>query len=409
MTLLDDFKKAAKEIALDLEMNVEKIQIRHVETSKLGLDYTAHTESAKGFDFHLRTVTENEDPTKGEMRASLTICFKEGVSPYHFHENIDYIKRHSNFLSRWVSWTIFNFRQIHQKVSLETLFHDMVVRVYGTPKYSSPAEEEAELLFHGILATQESKVLIYRFRHIRRGDLYRSFSYAVHVNPKKGMNFWVVFPDNSGLDSGGAYHSYLHFENLIQMIRRKLEVEVRTYDVEYDELDRFLLRRAESFFSIFREDSLDILYRFSQPSKVLEGSEAQYEKFTDRLEAKEYAQALRDLRALVQQAQENVAKLKNLDYSSLSRQNIHNLADFLIRKKQLDGRLLPWFDAFASIANIASHRDFPTKQDMQDFTLRTRILLTFYLGIQLLQELDAIVRPKIEWRTPSIAISLNNQ
>jgi len=275
----------------------------------------------------------------------------------------------------------------------------MVVRVYGIPQYCSTAEEEAELLFHGILATQESKVLIYRFRHLRRGDLYRSFSYAVHVNPKKGMNFWVVFPDNCGLDSGGAYHSYRHFENLIQMIRRKLEVEVRTYDVEYEELDRFLLRRAESFFSILREDSLEMLYRFSQPSKVLEDSEAQYEKFIERLEAKEYAQALRDLRALVQQAQENVAKLKNLDYSGISKPDVNKLASFLIKKKQLDGRLRPWFNAFASIANIASHRDFPTKQDMQDSILRTRILLAFYLGIQLLMELDAVVRPKIEWET----------
>ena len=399
MSLLKAFKKAAKEVAIDLEMDYKKIRFEHAETPRIGLDYTAElSNGVKNFFFLLHTETKNEDPTSGKMKAVLSIGFEEGVGPYFFRENIDYIKRHSNFLSRWSSWAIFNCRQRHQKVNLKSLFHDEIVRIYGVPRYSSTAEEEATLLFHGALATQDSKVLVYKFRHISKGDLYRSFSYAFYVNPKTGTRFWVVFPRNCGLDSGGAYRTYQHFEKLIKMIRQKLDVEIKRYDVEYDELESFLLRNADSFFSIYREDALDFPYRFSRPSKVLEGSEKQYEKFIEGYEEKEYAQAMRDLRALVQQAQENVAKFKNLDYSNISEPNINKLASFLIKRKQLEGRLQPWFGAFASVANIASHKDFPSMKDMQNDIIRKRVLLTFYLGVQLITELDAIVRPKFKLR-----------
>jgi|GEM_PF-5506266 len=58
-----------------------------------------------------------------------------------------------------------------------------------------------------------------------------------------------------------------------------------------------------------------------------------------------------------------------------------------------DGKLCLWFQAFTAIANIASHRNFPTKKEIEDYTLRRRILLTIYLGRQLLEELDDIINP----------------
>ena len=44
--------------------------------------------------------------------------------------------------------------------------------------------------------------------------------------------------------------------------------------------------------------------------------------------------------------------------------------------------------AFSSVANIASHKDFPSKKELDNPRLRERILLTFYLGLHLLDELD---------------------
>lgn len=287
MTLLDDFIKAAKELASDLEMDSEKITVEHFETPRIGLDYTAQLYiKERGFDFQLRTRTEDEDPTQGEMTASLSISFTEEVNPYYFHENIDYIKWHPNFLSRWVSWALFNFRQEHQKADLQSLFHDTIIRVYGVSQYT--AEQEAELLFRGILAAQKRKLFIYKFMHIRRVDLYRSFSYAVRVALGYHSPFWVFFPDTCGIDSGGAMQTYEHFEKLISLARSKLEVEVKRFDIKYEELEGFLLRNAYGFGSIIRDISLQDLYRFSYPRRVLEGTEAEYEKFLQRLYAKEY-------------------------------------------------------------------------------------------------------------------------
>lgn len=247
------------------------------------------------------------------------------------------------------------------------------------------------MLFRGILEAQKRKLFIYKFRHIKEEALYRSFSYAVRVDLECGPPFWIFFPNTCGIDSGGAMHTYIYFERLINLARSKLEVEVKRFDIEYEELESFLLRKAYSFESIIRENNLQDLYRFSSPMTVLEGSEAEYEKFLRRLKAKEYPQALRDLRALVQQAEENAAKKKNIDPSKIAAPNVNKLAMLLINEKQLEGRLYPWFQAFTAIANIASHRNFPTKEELKDHTLRKRILLTIYLGRQLLEELEAVV------------------
>lgn len=390
MTLLDDFIIATKELASDLEMNSEKVTVEHVQTPRIGLDYTAQLYvKERGFDFHLRTETEDEDPTRGEMTASLSISFMEEVNPYYFHENIDYIKGYPNFLSRWVSWALFNFRHKHQKVDLQSIFHDTIIRVYGVPRHT--ARQEAELLFRGILEAQKCKLFIYKFMHIRRGDRYRSFSYAVRVDLEYPAPFWVFFPDTCGIDSGGAMRTYKHFEKLITLARSKLEVEVKRFDVEYEELEGYLLRNSYGFESIIRQNEPEDLFTFSCPPTVLKGAEAEHEKFLKRLNAKEYPQALRDLRALVQQAEENVAKKKNIDSSKITSPNVNKLAAFLVREKQLDGRLYPWFQAFTAIANLASHRNFPTNEELKDHTLRKRILLTIYLGEQLLQELEAVV------------------
>lgn len=385
MGLLEGFKKAAKEIAIDLEMNTRKLEIKYDETPKIGLDYFARlSEIDRMFEFHLSTETDEEDPASGIMKVSLQIYFRKDTPPYWFSENINYMKNHPEFLSRWASWAIYNFRQEHQKINLQSLFYNSLLRVY--------TEEEIDPLFYGILAIQEDNIMIYKFRHIRRDDLYRSFSYAVYVKPKTNEYYWAVFPNVCGVDSGGAYRLYKHFENMIEMIKQKLNVKIEMYNVDYNELKQFLIRQGVTSYPIFREESIDIDYLHSCPLEALKGSEMQYKKFVSRFEEMSYPQALRDLRALVQQALENIARLNNLDYSHIGEPNIKKLASFLIEKKKIEGRLLPWFEAFASIANIASHRDYPNSRDMEKQTLRFRILLTFYLGRQLIAELSATLR-----------------
>jgi hypothetical protein len=61
----------------------------------------------------------------------------------------------------------------------------------------------------------------------------------------------------------------------------------------------------------------------------------------------------------------------------------------------LDGRLLPLFTAFHAVASEASHKDFPSEEQMKDSILVGRVVIIIYLGLQLLEELDSLVYPKI--------------
>jgi len=401
MSLQADLMRAAKQIADDLEINREDIKFDHFE-SKVGFDYDAQLfEGEKGFDFWVGS--ESEGPNQ-KMKASLSVYFQEAVAPYFFQETIDYIVGHSDFLSRWASWAVFKYKQTHEKVALNSIFHDAEIRVYGIPGYCEPAESEADLLFHGVLARQKGKVIIYRFRHVDppEGYLCRSFSYVIWVSPEEGSPFWVAFPDNCGLEGGASHRAYQHFESLIKMLEKRLEIEIKKYDIPYEELDTFLLEKSTGFHSIFRDSEIGSLLHDYGPSRALEKSEEEFEKFKESIRKKEYARALRDLRALIQQAEENVAKLRKLDLSAVKDPDINKIAAFLIDKNILDGRLRSWFTAFTSIANLASHHDFPTRKDMQEDTLRRRVLLTLHLGMQLLEELDSAVRPKLTFADPNV-------
>jgi len=389
MTLLDDFITASKEIAVDLEMNENDVMIEHEEIPNIGLDYKAFSRNkAKEFNFSLWTDATEEDPTTGVMTATLSISFEVGA-PYYYSQKINFLKTHSDFLSRWVAWAIHNYRLQYEKVNLTALFREIDMHVYSIPGYSSTTDREAVLLFNGILATQKDKVIIYKFRHVPPDYYLRNFSYAVHVHPIKYQDFIVFFPFNCGLDSGGSRSTYRHFKSLIEMINEKIDVEIIRYDIQYNELEKYLLKNAIGFPSLYNEYTLTPLWHISGPAKVLKGSEISFKNFKNRLEEKKYPQALRDLRALVQQALENVINYFNLDGASLN--NINQLSSFLINKQLLDGRLLSWFNAFTSIANIASHKDYPTKNDMSNYVLQERIILTFYLGLHLLKELDRLV------------------
>lgn len=325
-------------------------------------------------------------------RARALIRFDEIQDSYFFFENIDYIKSHPRFMSRWASWAIYKFRLKYHKVDLETLFHFKTIRVYGLPRLSSPTESEAEILVKGILSAQDEKTIVYKFRHIDPDVLYRSYSYAFYVNSiSTHGDYWVFFPNASGIDSGGAHHTYRYFEELIALLSNNLEVDLRKIDVPYPELESFLYKNSTDFRSLSRDNQLEDFAGFSRPYKVLENSIDEFESFIKKLENNEYSSALRDLRALVQQSLENLIETKDIETPKLSYTNINQLASILIDKGIIENRLKAWFEAFTSYANLASHRSFPTSEEMKNSVFRKRMMLTYYLGLQLLNEMENVM------------------
>jgi hypothetical protein len=392
--IFEEFVQAANQIREDLNIKAA-IETDHAE-GEMGFDFTARAyDTYRGFDFWLN---QKIDKTKRRLRTSLSIDFQEGVAPFNLTENIDYIVGHSDFLCRWAAWAVFNFRQAHERTNLNSIFHEAQIRVYGVPHYCDPAEGEANLLFKGILELQKDKVLIYKFRHVDPPNswLLRSFSYAVWVYTGENPPFWVVFPNFCGLEGGRSFSTYKQFEKFVASLKPKLEVEVRRFDVPYEKLETFLLGHAEGFYSVYRETDLHSFFYYDGPAYVLEGSETEFEKFKERFLNKEYPQALRDLRALIQQAEENLAKQKGIDCSPIKEPDVNKLASLLIEHGVIDGRLRSWFGAFTAIANLASHRNFPSVEDMKPEADRTRIMLTFQLGFQLLEELDKPLRKSFQ-------------
>ncbi|GAG25589.1 unnamed protein product, partial [marine sediment metagenome] len=155
MTLLDDFITASKEIAVDLEMNENDVMIEHEEIPNIGLDYKAFSRNnAKEFNFSIWTDATEEDPATGVMTATVSISFEVGA-PYYYSQKINFLKTHSDFLSRWVAWAVHNYRLQYKKVNLNALFSEIDIHIYSIPGYSRTTDREAVLLFNGILATQK--------------------------------------------------------------------------------------------------------------------------------------------------------------------------------------------------------------------------------------------------------------
>ncbi|MGI0073483.1 MAG: hypothetical protein ACREA3_06705 [Nitrosotalea sp.] len=390
--LFNQFKEASRQICDDLGISYEDVEAERYETPTVGVSYTARgIGKGQEFDFHLKTETKQSDVTSGQMSASLQIIYDEGSAPFYFDENLDGLKSHSNFLSRWTAWAVFNFNLNHNPANLESLFNEMQIRVYGIPRYSYPTMGEAHLLIGGINQFPPDKILVYRFRHVDPSVKYRSFSYAFLVSHNNFRRFWVFFPSCGGLDSGGASGDLHTMEHLIGTVKTK--VERKSFDIDYKNLEKYLQKNAIGFRTKAEYD--DIHMSFIEPSEEKFGKDFvhSYSKFRERYDAEDYSGALRDLRALVQEAMEITCEKKKVDLGNMQSRKIGNISAKMKESQIIDESLYNWFLAFSAEANKASHRGFPTKKDMENYTLRHRIMATFLLGTHLVEELEDVLIP----------------
>jgi hypothetical protein len=213
MSLRKAFEKASENIAENLGYSGE-IVYEFMETPKIGLDYNARlVQEEKGFDFWIRTETNEEDPTSEDMEATISIYFDPVISPFYFHENITYLKNHPNFLSRWGFLAVYNFRLKHNGINLENVFHDSTIRTYTLPGHDV---DEIEIIMNHILKVQKEPLICYQFGHVDGEYRLRNFSYAIWVELEHNPGFWAFFPDCCGLDSGGSRNHYNFIEEYLK-------------------------------------------------------------------------------------------------------------------------------------------------------------------------------------------------
>lgn len=387
-----EFLQATREICDDLGVDQRRVKLTRYETEFTGLDYIAVGRSRKrGFDFHVKTESKMRDPLKGTRYATLDIYYSENAAPFSLHENIDYMKIHEPALPRWAAKAVFDFNLKHNPVNLESVFNGIPIRVYGLPRNAYPSLSEMKALVGGLDRYQKGKIIVYRFRHIIDSN-YRAFSYAFLVRMSI-HEYWAFFPELGGMDSGGWSIALNETEKMIRTLSRGKRVEVIPVDVEYERLEEFLETNGQGFnfdYKIKQEFAVDEEHVFGP------NFSRSFVKFEERLANEDYEQALRDLRALVQTAQEFVIR-KKLVIQTERDSSVQKLGSILVDKKVVDEGLRHWFVAFSSVANESSHKLYPSQDDLSDHVSKQRVMVTIQIGRQLIRELEKTVRsPKQE-------------
>jgi hypothetical protein len=342
------------------------------------------------FDF-IVTYSSHAHGTKPYVRepyvhAGIEIEY-EHATKFDLDEDITRMVSHPNYLIRWAGWAIHRFNLQHNAVDLKSRIGWNPIEVYGGDRCDQSLTQFG-LLIKGLQAS-ESKVIVLRFRHVDPAIWYRSYSYAIWAETERWPGLWIFFYNLGGLDSGGWYSQLKWVEQRIAELGTNVKVE--TFDIDNHVLARFLLRKDLVFRCSLHLDCFDLESLYPVEPLSFEDIET-YEKAEESYWNEDYSGALRDLRAAVQDALENAARKHNIVFSGTDK-SIRKLVAILVNKRKLEGRLMPWFDAFTSFANLASHGPYPTKEDLVSPQIRMRVLGTFALGRQLLREIEYCVTP----------------
>jgi hypothetical protein len=385
-----EFIEAVKQICSDLDIPEEAVNMEVVVYDP-EFFYSASSRRAKlpDFAFHVDYTRRARDIEKPQLYATLEVDFDDHTPAFYIRNALGDGSYPPDCVVRWAALAVHQFNLKHNPTNLESLFGETSIRVYGLPHYSDPTTTEMQLLMRG-LRSMKSQVTVHRFRHLREDDWYRSYSYAVWAQTDR-HGYWAFFHEAGGLDSGEANRDMKLMEQLILDLGKL--VRVKNHDIESSVLEHFLLKKCEGFESMLRDSDLAREHRLAlddglEPTFGLEFSKHLH-NMENAYEQADYASSLRDLRVLVQEALEQIARLRKVDVGDMSSPNVPKLADKLKNANVIDESLLPWFHAFTSIANPSSHRLFPNREDLKDSVIRMRVLACFVIGRQLLLELEA--------------------
>ena len=203
----------------------------------------------------------------------------------------------------------------------------------------------------------------------------------------------IAFPQLGGLDSGGARSDLEYVDMYINQAKMNgAEIIIKDYDIEYEKFERFLLLNANSFYNHL-EPSLEInQYRLPEPTGFGEEFDEGWMGFVNEFYQRNFRNALGCIRALVQDAMKIASEKKGLNIKNIDKPNVNNLTAKLINEGLLDGRFQEWAKAFTAFANLGGHSKIePTNEELSNPIIRKRVVLTIFLGIQLIEEIEKVL------------------
>lgn len=244
-SFFEEFQEASKELCKEFGITSNKIEFKQYETPEVGVDYDAKIKKDNlELTFHLRTNSDNDDPTKGFTIVTLYIKNSELSDPYP----VQPLKSHDEIpiwdLLYWLRREIYDYNLKNNRPNLDELFRGKYVKIYGFPKYSEPSNTEFNIFMTGLndLSTKRKLMVTgYRFRHRNEYSNF-SYSYAIFVPD----NLWIIFPDAAGGGGGGGEDDFEFFESMMNK-RRKFGTTIRYFDIDYQYFEHFLLKKELTF------------------------------------------------------------------------------------------------------------------------------------------------------------------
>lgn len=394
-----EFKEAVKELAFDLKIDLKNITWDLQDPSSSKNLWYAATGKNKKYEFKFCI--------NHEKKPFIDIKNSNSSNLFHFNENLSANK----FLSpgRFVRRAAYNFNLEYNPIKLSSIFTNYIF-VLGIPGYSAPSDFLIKLILLGVRNFQNTKLKVYRFRHLSSDDQVK-FSYAFWLEGggagRYDSNFWILFPNAAGFPSGGATADYEYIEGLIEELNKKKKV-VRYYlDIDYSEFERFLLRKQLKLRS--SDTGPDSIDPFDLPtiSKQIwdKQIETEYEDFRAKYSDEKYTEALADLRGILQDVLELMCNKNNIALGN--KETLKSLADKLYNRskniKVIDDYVYHSINTFlAGYGNRSAHtRKTLIGQQANDRLLaitnriisERRFFLSILIGVQILKELECVSSP----------------
>jgi hypothetical protein len=295
-----------------------------------------------------------KDQKKGIVKDAkyiLELGFSDTPVLFNFYHKKSHTKI-ASLLERWLS-NCLNEINKYRRTPFDYYFSDLPYINYGMNGVSNTTAYLFKVTLFGILNTNDVKQMwIARIRHIRGGDLYRSFSYAILPH---GQIDWLMFPDSVGLDSGGARGGYESIENAIKDAQKLGEIKIIDIDASIEEFTNKFKYLYPQDFEPHREEFLyERLTRMKGDNIQLTEFLKETQRIDEAIKKQEYMSAFRDMRALIEGLCKHICRTKEIKIKA-DKPKITHLSSALLENKIIDTHIMNWFEAFYSIANESAH------------------------------------------------------
>jgi hypothetical protein len=392
----EEFRGIIIDFSKELNINYNQISLNHQECKSVPKKDLIIIYEAEYFDEtnnHIRlfieVVKDNKNKSIINSRYSLSLGFSDTPAIFHFYHKM----RDTDIpisLDRWLYSCLSEINE-QKRTPFDYYFSDSPYLNYGMEGISKTTADLFKITLFGSLNTLDiKKVWIARIRHIQKGDLYRSFSYAILPY---GLVDWLIFPDAVGLDSGGALAGYESIENSIKEAQKIGEINIINIDSSLEDFknkfkylymdDLYPPHQFESFYESVKrmkndDDKLNIFF-------------TEIQRIDENIKKQEYMLVLRDMRALIEGICKHICEIKSIEIKS-ERPRITYLSSALVDNKIVDHHIRNWFEAFNSIANEAAHeidssKVFEMDREIRNDLFETTIKLGEHLIVQLISKI----------------------